>query len=46
MPEDQKISKRNAEIECVKLDEKYFNGNSSKFQKIKRVFRINMRPRK
>lgn len=46
MPDREKISKRNAQIECIELDEKYFKGNQNRFQKIKRVFRINMRPRK
>lgn len=44
MPEDKKISKREADIECIELDKKYFNGSPSKFQKIKNLFKLPRMP--
>lgn len=47
MPERKIVSKRNAEIECIELDENFLTGNRSRLQKIKtkilRLPRINFR---
>jgi hypothetical protein len=49
MPEDQKISKRNAEIECIDLGENFLRPNPKGLKKFRKMFqlpRINMRRKK
>ncbi len=40
MAEQKKISKRDAQIECIELDENYVRGNLSKIQKFKSLFKL------
>ena len=40
MPEKDKISKRDAQIECIELDEKFFKVNPGRKEKIRRFLTL------